>query len=145
MFVGRGAAAEQVERGVARVPDLMLQAGWDRDGVAGFDFARFILDAHAAGACGDVVNLFRYLVIVLLRAATHVETSFGQALQADGAIAMGEEFADLRTILRDEGRDFSQIFNVHKSRETGLSFGFPADAAGSQTAIHGDDLAGDVG
>ena len=51
---------------------------------------------------------------MLLRARAGGQSRLGQALIADGGIAVRQQFADFRAVLGDERRDLIQIFDVHK-------------------------------
>lgn len=113
MFVSRSTTAEQAQRFGAGIPKLVLLAGEDCDGVAGFDLADFPINAHPPGAVGDAINFLGVNVKMFLRAAARGQARFGQALIANGGIAVREEFADFRPVLGDERRDFVQVPDVH--------------------------------
>ena len=72
----------------------MLLAGRNGDGVAGADFAQFTFDANSAGAVGDVIDFFGFGMVMFLSAGAGGKAGFGEALVANGGIAVGEEFAD---------------------------------------------------
>src|SRR5256885_16006840 len=103
MFVTGSAAAKKRERLGAGIPKFVLFAGRDCDGVASFDFGKLAFDAHATLAVGDEIDFLGPGVVMLLGAGAGRKASFGQALVADGGIAVGEQFADFRTGFRDEG------------------------------------------
>src|SRR5213075_1127881 len=103
VLVSGGAAAEEVECFFAGVPEFVLLAGGDRDGVAGFYFAGFVFDADTAGAVGDVINFFGFGMVMFLRAGADGQAGLGEALVADSRVAMREEFADFGAVFGDEG------------------------------------------
>jgi len=113
MLVGRGATAQQSQRFVAGIPKLVFAAGRNGNGVTGFHVACFAFDANPSRAVGDVINFLGFDVIMFLRARAGRQTRFRQALVANDGIAMRQQFTDFRTVLRDEGRCFVEIFDVH--------------------------------
>ena len=114
MFVGGCATAEQAESVAAGVPKLVLLAGQNGNSIADFDLAGFAIDAHAAGAVGDVIDFLGLDMIMFLRAAAGGQARFSQALFTNAGIAVREQFADFRAVLGDERRNFVEIFDVHK-------------------------------
>ena len=50
---------------------------------------------------------------MFLRRAADRQPRLGQALVADGGVAVRQQFADFRAVLGDERRDFIEIFHVH--------------------------------
>src|SRR5688572_517405 len=84
MLVSRRATAQQAEHLAAGIPQLVLLAGWDGDGVARLHLGHFTFDAHAALAGGDEVDFLRATVVMLQCAATDGDARFGEALIANG-------------------------------------------------------------
>src|SRR5262245_41870379 len=113
VLVSGRAATEQPERFIACVPDLVPAARWYGDGIAGFDLARFVSNAHPASAGGDIVNLLGLRVVMFQCAAAGRHARLRQALVADERIAMSEQLANLRAVLRGEGGHFIEVFHVH--------------------------------
>ena len=91
----------------------MLLAGRNGNGVTGSDLRQFVLDAHSALACRNEINLLGPGMVVFLRAGPGGQTSFRQALLADGGVAVGQQFADFGAVLGEEGRHGVQIFYFH--------------------------------
>lgn len=88
MFVTRRAAAKQVERFGSCIPELVPSAWRNRNRVARLHFLSFAVNAQPSGALSDVINFFRLGMIMLLRTAADRHARFGQALIANGRIAM---------------------------------------------------------
>jgi hypothetical protein len=86
VFVGGGAAAEQAQGFVAGVPELVLPAGRNGDGVPGPDFARFVFDADFSRAVRDMINFLGTRMKMFLRAAADRQARLGEALVADGGV-----------------------------------------------------------
>src|ERR1043166_4744362 len=68
MFVRWRTAAEEFQCVPALIPELVLLAGRDRDGVTGLDIRHFPFDAHSGLAGQDEINLLGAGVVMLLRA-----------------------------------------------------------------------------
>lgn len=83
--------------------DLMPGAGWDEDGVAGSDGARFAVDLHHARALQDEVELLGQLVMVPLGGSTGGNRRLGERLLLHGRIGAVEDAADRGTVLGREG------------------------------------------
>ena len=113
VLVGRRAAAQQSQRFVAGIPKLVFPAGRNGNGVTGFNVARFACDANPSRAMRNVINFLGFDVIMFLRARAGRQARFRQALVANDGIAMRQQFTNFRTVLRDEGRNIAEIFNVH--------------------------------
>jgi hypothetical protein len=113
VLIARRAAAEQPKDFGAGIPKLMLFAGRYRDGVAWFDVAQFAFYAHSAGAVRDVIDLLGFWMIMLLRACADRQARLGEALIANRGIAMRQQFANFRSVLRDECRYFGEVLDVH--------------------------------
>jgi hypothetical protein len=114
MLIRRRATAQQLKRFAAGVPQLVLLAGQNGDSIASFDVADFTINANAPGAMGDIINFLGLDMIMLLRAAAGGQPRFGQALVANGRIAVREQLPDFRAILGSERHDVVQVFDVHK-------------------------------
>ena len=54
------------------------------------------------------------ILSTLLHLSYGGEAGFGEALVANGGIAVGEEFADFGAVFGEEGGDVVEIFYVHK-------------------------------
>src|ERR1700722_18012152 len=85
------------------------------DGIADLYLASLAVNADAASAVGDVINLLRPDMIMFLRAAAGGQARFGQALVADGGIAMRKPLADFPAVFGGKRRDFVEIFYIHKT------------------------------
>ena len=70
MFICRCATAEQAKDIGAGVPDFVFLSRWDGYGVPGPDVAQLALDAHAAAAMGDIINLLGPGMVMFLGAPT---------------------------------------------------------------------------
>ena len=102
MFVGGGTAAEETEHIMACVPNLVLPARWNGDGIADFYIAFFIFNAHAPRALSDVIDFFGEAMVMLLRGCAGLETGFSEALVAYRGVSMRKQFTDFRAVLGDE-------------------------------------------
>ena len=90
------------------------RAGRKGDGVPRPDFAQLARDADFSRAVRDEVNFLRARVKMFLRARADGQARLGEALVADGRVAVREQLADLQAVLGDERRHFVGIFYVHK-------------------------------
>src|SRR5882724_7107068 len=113
MLVTWRAAAEQVQHLLAGVPELVLLARRNGDGVTGFHIRTFAFDAHPALAGQDEVNLLRPGVIMLLSAAACRQARVRQALIANARIAIRQQFADFGTVLGDECGHVAHVLDFH--------------------------------
>ena len=113
MLVGRRATAKQAQNFRAGVPQFVPQAGRNGDGVPRPDFAQLARDADFSRAVRDEINFFRARMKMFLRARADGQPRLGEALVADGGIAVREEFADFRAVLGDESGDFVEVLDVH--------------------------------
>ena len=101
MAVGWGAAAEEAEGGGGG--DLMPGNGWDEDGIARGDGARFAVYLHGAVAFEDEVELFTEPVVVALGGAAYGDGGLGEGLMLHGGICAVEDAADGAAVLGGEG------------------------------------------
>ena len=106
MLVGRSAAAKKSEGFGARVPKFVALSGENGDGVASDYIANFCFDTDSTASVGDVVDLLGLLMVVFLGSAADGQTCLGQTLVANGRVAVGQQFANFRAVLGDEGDDF---------------------------------------
>src|SRR5262245_398509 len=116
VFIARRATTQQRKGSIAGVPQLMLLARRNGDGVAGLYFVRLAVDAHSATAGGDEIDFLGLRVVVFLRAGTDGQSRLRQALMANGGVAVGEQFTNLRAVFGDESRRGVQAFNFHTRR-----------------------------
>src|SRR5581483_9898664 len=100
--VGRGAAAEDPEAPVARVAELVPDAGRDGDGVAGTDAGAVAVELEVALAFEDEVDLFGLGVVVALRRLAGLEGRLGEALVDGAAGREAAELADRAAVGGDE-------------------------------------------
>lgn len=118
MLVGRGATAKQSQHRRAGVPELVPLPGRDGDGVAFAHVAGLAVDADASGAMGDEIDFLGAGMVMFPGGAADGEAGFGEALVADGGVAMGEQFADFGTVPGDERRLGVEVFDIHKGADT---------------------------
>src|SRR2546423_6006319 len=111
--VRRRAAAQQDERFLAVVEQLVRGSRRDHDAVAGDDLGLIVPEAHPAGAGDEVVELFAPRVIVLSRLAVRRQGRLGEALVAGGGPRRARQLADLAAVERGERRQFPQVCLLH--------------------------------
>ena len=111
VLVGRGAAAEELERlgGL----DLMPCASWDEDGIAGADFALFAIDLHQAFSFEEVVEFLADLVVVAFGFASDWKSCFGEALALHRSVGEIEMASDDRPVFGGEGLLLTVVLNIH--------------------------------
>ena len=113
MLVRRGTAAQHSQRFRAGVGDLMDQPRGNRDRIADGHVLELVADLHPSLAMGDVVDLFRFRVMVGRGASARWKSRFGQALLLDARVAMGQQLADFGAILSGERGSVVQIDDIH--------------------------------
>ena len=116
------ATAEQPQRLASRVPEFVFLAGSYGNGVAGLHFAQLVLDAHPARAVRDEINLLRLGVLMLLRASAGGLPRLGETLIANDGIAIREQLANLRPVLRDERRNVSKVLHIQARDVWGMAW-----------------------
>ena len=55
-------------------------------------------------------------MVMLLRGHPHPYARLSKALQTDATVAVGQQFPDLRPVLRRERGHFFEIFDIHAKR-----------------------------
>jgi len=93
--------------------DVAADSTLGRHGVLRTDVAQLAVEFHPARAAEDIVNLLGLRVVVLLRGGADGDGRLGQALVADGRVAIGEQFANLGAVLGGEGRGGGAVDDVH--------------------------------
>ena len=68
------------------VEHLVMDPGWQIDGISCFDRVTFALEQHLTGAGEDVVHLFEVLVLVVIRRFASLQGMAGKPAQAQQAI-----------------------------------------------------------
>lgn len=100
--VGRGAAAEEAQRGEGG--DLVACSGRDEYGVAGCGLAGVAVDLDAGGALEEEVDFLGKKVAVALGRSARREGGLGEALVAGRGVGGVEDLADGGAVFGGEGR-----------------------------------------
>ena len=76
MFIAGSTAAKERQDFVSRIPKLMLFAWGYGNRVSYLDVLGFVFDSYLSGATGDIVNLLRFWMIMLLRGCAYRDAGF---------------------------------------------------------------------
>jgi hypothetical protein len=106
VFIGRSAAAEEAEWFGARVPEFVALSGEHGDGVASGHITDFSFDTDSTDPVSDIVDLLGPRMVVFLGGAADGQTCLCQTLVANSRVVVGQQFANFRAVLGDEGGDF---------------------------------------
>lgn len=91
----------------------MRRAGRNRYRVGWPDIGRFLTNLHSSVAFENIVNFLGFHMTMRRRGPTDGQTSLGQGLIANARIAMCQQLADFRAVLRDKRLHAIEILNVH--------------------------------
>src|SRR5215204_1051535 len=115
------AAAEELKRLGAGVPELVAGAGRDHHRVARGYLALVVAEPHPAASVREEVDLLGRAVVVLLGLAAWWHGRFRQALVLCVPGRDAGQLPDLRAVLRGEGLQALELLDPHRSEATAVA------------------------
>ena len=113
MLITRRAATQEPQDLCTGIPYFVTVAGMHPNGIAHDHIPILAVHTDPSLSVGDIIDFFRFWMIMLLGGLAGIKTCLCQTLIAYPGIAIGQNFPDLRCIFGHKSRNFIQIFNIH--------------------------------